>query len=117
MKNLWLVGLLLLTMCSVGFAQASVSIDTSFKACKAVKIVPKVLQVNYPETDTCTHVGYFKGVISDNGKMVVECFFGNSRRNVMPRSYTLTDEEFAYWDKSPEQLILILCRYFNVQIE
>jgi hypothetical protein len=90
------------------------TIDTSFNYCTAAKINDKVLQVNYPNYDTCTYVGIIKTTDDYKGTCVTSYFFGNSKRNVKGGDYTLPATQYAAWDGTVESMLRILASYLSV---
>ncbi len=106
----------LLTFCLlvIAFSIKAQTIDTSFTYCTAAKINDKVLQVNYPNYDTCTYVGVFKTTDDYKGTCVITYFFGNPKRNVKGGEYILTSTQYTAWDGTVESTLRILATYLSV---
>ncbi len=95
----------------IAFKASSQTIDTSFHYCKAAKIENLVLQVNYPDYDTCTHLGVIK-VEHDytTCKTNITYYLGNKSRNVKGGVYVIDDAD----DRSIGDILGILQYNLNV---
>jgi len=68
------------------------TIDTSFHYCKAAQIQPIILQVNYPNYDTCNYVGVISANIDNTtNRTIITYYFGNTKRNVLGDTYIIND--------------------------
>ena len=98
----------------IAFNLKAQTVDTSFNYCTAAKINDKILQVNYPNNDTCSYLGIIKTTDDYKGTCVTSYFFGNTKRNVKSGDYTLTSEQYAAWDGTVESMLRILANFLSV---
>jgi hypothetical protein len=111
--------IILITLCLFAIKAQSQTIDTTIQNCIAARIETVYYEHQIPTiTDTLCYLGVFDYQDNLKGNCTANwVVLSNKKKNIVMKSYNLTEEEYNNWDGSPIGLLSIIGNYLKIKFK